>query len=144
MGRGRGAQGTRKLWARLCIASCCACERRLADCDGRGGVSRWVPAFCLDLPRGSRPWTKRRSKIDCSARVSPREAEISLRGWWEGMEGLRLPSSTSKDPSTIQFPPVGLYPQKELVVLFFFHMGLRWQHLGYSKAFRSQCQLLHL
>lgn len=32
---------------------------RLADCGGRGGVSRWVPAFCLDLLRGSRPWTKR-------------------------------------------------------------------------------------
>lgn len=46
------------------------------------------------------------SKLNCSARVSPREADISLRGGGKEVEGLWQRSSTSKDP---RYHPLSTY-----------------------------------
>lgn len=49
-----------------------------AGCLGGFLPSAWTCCEVLG------PGPSSRSKMDCNARVSPREAEISLTGWWEG------------------------------------------------------------
>lgn len=73
-------------------------------------MSRWVPALCLDASRGSQPWNKLQV-YDCSAHVSPREAEISLMGVagrkWKAFCG---PAQLARTPEIIHLPPVGRSP----------------------------------
>lgn len=63
-----------------------------AGCLGGFLPSAWTCCEVLG------PGPSDRSKMDCNARVSPREAEISMQGGGKEVEGLRQPSSTSKDP----------------------------------------------